>query len=460
MAQIIKSAKPVATRPIKSGQPLGAILASMGLDRCLPLIHGAQGCSAFAKVFFIQHFNEPIPLQSTAMDPVTTIMGSDENIIKALSTICEKNNPRLIALMSSGLAEAQGAEMTRAIKAFRQTHPKFERTEIVHLNTPDFYGSMENGYATLVESLIEQLVPEQKIRSVRKKRVNFLLSHMLTPGDIELIRDYAESFGLQPVMIPDLSMSLDGHLTRSDYHSVSQGGTDLTALKQAGQSAATLVIGSSLQRAGQILQSRTGVTSHYFPHLMTLSEMDRFIVTLQQIAERPVAAWVERSRGQLQDAMIDTHTWVNGRTLAIGAEADLLSAWVNFARSVGILPISVVAPVNQPSLSAIPTDSVHVGDLQDLLDGITISGSMPDFLLANSHGADLADELHVPLIRIGFPVYDRFGEFRRTRQGYAGMRDTLFEFANLSQSRHHGRPIYHSPYKQSFDLPAYEVAHV
>jgi nitrogenase molybdenum-iron protein NifN len=188
--------------------------------------------------------------------------------------------------------------------------------------------------------------------------------------------------------------------------------------------------------------------------------MDRFIVTLQQIAERPVAAWVERSRGQLQDAMIDTHTWVNSRTLAIGAEADLLSAWVNFARSVGILPISVVAPVNQPSLSAIPTDSVHVGDLQDLLDGITISGSMPDFLLANSHGADLADELHVPLIRIGFPVYDRFGEFRRTRHGYAGMRDTLFEFANLSQSRHHGRPVYHSPYKQSFDLPAYEVAHV
>lgn len=120
------------------------------------------------KSIFIQHFNEPIPLQSTAMDPVTTIMGSDENIIKALATICEKNNPRLIALMSSGLAEAQGAEMTRAIKAFRQTHPKFERTEIVHLNTPDFYGSMENGYATLVESLIEQLVPEQKIRSVRK----------------------------------------------------------------------------------------------------------------------------------------------------------------------------------------------------------------------------------------------------------------------------------------------------
>ena len=33
MAQIQKSQKPIATRPIKSGQPLGAILGSLGLDR-------------------------------------------------------------------------------------------------------------------------------------------------------------------------------------------------------------------------------------------------------------------------------------------------------------------------------------------------------------------------------------------------------------------------------------------
>ena len=160
MALVIKNSKPMATRPIKSGQPLGAILGSLGLERCIPLIHGAQGCSAFAKVFFIQHFHEPIPLQSTAMDPIATIMGSDDNIVQALSTLCERSQPRLITLMSSGLAEAQGADLTRAIKTFRRQHPRFERVEIVHLNTPDFYGSLENGYATLVESLISQLVPE------------------------------------------------------------------------------------------------------------------------------------------------------------------------------------------------------------------------------------------------------------------------------------------------------------
>jgi nitrogenase molybdenum-iron protein NifN len=228
------------------------------------------------------------------------------------------------------------------------------------------------------------------------------------------------------------------------------------------------VIGPSLARAGQLLQKRTGVESHSFAHLMTLAEMDRFILTLQRLAERPVPEWIERSRGQLQDAMIDTHTWVNGRRLAIGAEADLLMAWVSFALSVGLQPCSVVAPVNQPWLAGLPVESVRIGDLQDLVDGI--DGSLMgvtaqrsvDLLLSNSHGADLAAELDIPLLRIGFPIYDRMGEFRRTRQGYAGIRDTLFEIGNLMQERCHGRAVHHSPLKQQFtaELTAEELPYV
>ncbi len=460
MAQIVKNSKPLATQPIKSGQPLGAILAALGLERCIPLIHGAQGCSAFAKVFFIQHFHEPVPLQSTAMDPITTIMGSDDNIVQALATLCEKSNPRLIALMSSGLSEAQGTDMSRALKAFRLQHPKFERTEVVTVNTPDFYGSLENGYSALVESLVEQLVPEQALRSVRKKRVNLLLSHMLTPGDVELIRHYVEAFGLQPVMVPDISRSMDGHLARGDYLSVSQGGSDVNLLRQLGQSSLTLVVGPCMTRAGQLLAKRSGVESVYFPHLMSLAEMDRFIDSLRRQSDRQVPEWIERQRGQLTDAMIDTHTWVNGRRIGLAAEGDLLTAWLAFAASVGLEPAAVVAPVNQPWLASLPVDKVLIGDLEDLQDSLGEQGA--DLLLANSHASVLADELGVPLIRIGFPIFDRFGEFRRVRQGYAGMRDSLFEIANHMQAACHGRPTYHSPLKQPLEAmsaaqPAVEV---
>lgn len=90
MADIFRTDKPLAVSPIKTGQPLGAILASLGIEHSIPLVHGAQGCSAFAKVFFIQHFHDPVPLQSTAMDPTSTIMGADGNIFTALDTLCQR----------------------------------------------------------------------------------------------------------------------------------------------------------------------------------------------------------------------------------------------------------------------------------------------------------------------------------------------------------------------------------
>ena len=364
-------------------------------------------------------------------------MGSDDNIIQALTTLCERNNPRLIVLMSSGLSEAQGTDMSRALKEFRRQQPRFERVEVVTVATPDFYGSLENGHAALIESLITQLVPQQALRSVRKKRVNLLLSHMLTPGDVEMIRSVVEGFGLQPVMVPDLSRSMDGHLLRQDYLSVSQGGSDVNHIKQLGQSAMTFVIGPSLSRAGQVLEQRSGVESLNFPHLMTLEQMDRFVDALRRLADRAVPEWLDRQRGQLQDAMIDTHTWINGRHFGIAAEADLLVAWLDYATSIGMKAVSVVAPVNQPALGSLPVEQVLIGDLEDLTEGCR---DKAELMLTNSHGALLAEQLNIPLLRIGFPIYDRFGEFRRVRQGYAGMRDTLFDVANAMQQQHHLMP--------------------
>lgn len=67
MAEIIRRSKALSVSPLKTSQAMGASLAVLGLERAMPLLHGAQGCTAFAKVFFVRHFREPIPLQTTAM---------------------------------------------------------------------------------------------------------------------------------------------------------------------------------------------------------------------------------------------------------------------------------------------------------------------------------------------------------------------------------------------------------
>ncbi|MGM1329695.1 nitrogenase iron-molybdenum cofactor biosynthesis protein NifN, partial [Klebsiella michiganensis] len=363
MADIFPTDKPLAVSPIKTGQPLGAILASLGIEHSIPLVHGAQGCSAFAKVFFIQHFHDPIPLQSTAMDPTSTIMGADGNIFTALDTLCQRNAPQAIVLLSTGLSEAQGSDISRVVRQFREEYPRHKGVAILTVNTPDFYGSMENGFSAVLESVIEQWVPPAPRPAQRNRRVNLLVSHLCSPGDIEWLRRCVEAFGLQPIILPDLAQSMDGHLAQGDFSPLTQGGTPLRQIEQMGQSLCSFAIGVSLHRASSLLAPRCRGEVIALPHLMTLDRCDVFIHQLAKISGRAVPAWLERQRGQLQDAMIDCHMWLQGQRMAIAAEGDLLAAWCDFANSQGMQPGPLVAPTGHPSLRQLPVERVVPGDL-------------------------------------------------------------------------------------------------
>lgn len=454
MAQIIANKKPLAEQPLKVGQPIGAALAFLGIDKSIPLMHAAQGCSAFAKVFLIQHFHEPIPMQSTAMDPISTVMGSDDNLIQAFTNICQKHHPKAIGLLTSGLTEAQGADINHSLKIFQESNSKFKNTVIIPVNTPDFYGSLETGYAGAVESMIEHLVPHKPPTSARRKRVNILASHMLNPGDIELLKSYVEAFGLTPVVVPDLSLSLDGHLAEQDFTALSQGGTTVEQLKTLGQGLITLVFGRSLERAANMLVQRTQIPTTTFAHLHTLAETDRLISLLSDISGRKVPDAIARSRGQLCDAMIDTHNQLGGKKAALAMEADHLTAFSAMFNSVNITLSAIIAPCNQPQLTTLPIDKVHIGDLSDLQ--LLATQENVDLLLANSHASNTAKQLQIPLLRVGIPVHDQFGCFAKSFIGYTGIRNTLFELANLLRHEVHSIPVYHSKFKQ--DLTQIKMA--
>ena len=120
MAEIVLPTKPLSVNPLKATQPIGASLAFLGLADAMPLEHGARGCTSFNKLFFMRHFREPIALQTTAMDQMTTVLGADSNVVEALATICEKDKPRVIGLITTGLSETLGADVPRTVEAFRR----------------------------------------------------------------------------------------------------------------------------------------------------------------------------------------------------------------------------------------------------------------------------------------------------------------------------------------------------
>ena len=89
------------------------------------------------------------------MDQVSTIMGADENVVEALRTLCDKQQPEIIGLVTTGLSETQGTDIHRCVREFRAAYPQYADTSVVAVNTPDTLGCLETGYALAVEALLD-----------------------------------------------------------------------------------------------------------------------------------------------------------------------------------------------------------------------------------------------------------------------------------------------------------------
>ena len=484
MAEIIRRSKPLSVSPLKSSQPLGASLAILGLNWAIPLLHGAQGCTAFAKVFLVRHFREPIPLQTSALDPISSIMGADDSLLAGLRTVCEKHRPAAVGLLTTGLTEAQGTDIQRVLKAFRESYPEFQSTRIVPVNTPDFNGGLESGFALTVKAMLAEWVPltppnhpgaarcpsfakeernlqhhlpwisslaaDESWGGGNPRQVNVLCGASLTPGDLEALRELIERFDLYPVFIPDLADSLDGHLDAEDYQPLTTGGTPLAAFAALGDAAATLVIGASLYSAADLLHERTGTPVHRFPHLFGLDVTDRLVMTLAGIAGQAVPARLVRQRAQLQDAMLDTHFLLGRARVAIAAEPDLLHGFSQLLADMGAEIVAAVAPATAPILAQLPLAQVHIGDLDDL--ETLAREHEAELVIGNSHALDIAQRLDIPLLRAGYPLHDQFGGYQRAWIGYRGARQALFDLANavLGHAEHAVAP-YHSIYSLKAD---------
>lgn len=445
MADITKRPKALAVNPLKASQPVGAALAFLGLKNAIPMLHGSQGCTAFGKVFFVRHFREPIPLQTTAMDQISTVMNADENVVEGLKTICEKSRPDVIGLPTTTLSEAQGSDIRRLVREFRAKYPQYADTAVVPVNTPDYSGCLESGFALALEAIVDALVPETRHAGRRRRQVNVLASSMLTPGDIESIKDWIEAFGLRSVVLPDIGDSLDGHLVDAEFTPLTLGGTPRGEIEAMGDSVATLVIGRSISRAADLLKSRTGVPDYRFDHLMGLDAGDAFTQTLAAISRQPVPEKIERQRAQLQDAMVDTHFMLGFTRIALGLDPDLLLAFSAFFAGLGAEVVAAVSPTRAEALADILCDTVHIGDLEDLEQAAQDAGAQ--LVVSNSHAVQSAQRLEIPLLRAGFPQYDWVGGYARGWVGYRNARQTLFDFANLVLGQHHEIPAYRSIYR-------------
>jgi nitrogenase molybdenum-iron protein NifN len=434
MARVTVSKKACAVNPLKMSQPIGGAFAFLGLRGSMPLLHGSQGCTSFGLTLFVRHFKEAVPLQTTAMSEVATVLGGFENVEQAILNIYNKTKPEIIGICSTGVTETKGDDIEGYTKLIRDKHPQLATFPLVYVSTPDFKDAFQDGWEKTVARMVEVLVEKPK-DSVRRDptRVNVLPGCHLTPGDIDELRTIIEDFGLQPSFLPDLAGSLDGHIPE-DFAPTTIGGIGVDEIAAMGEAAWTIAIGAQMRRAAEALEKKAGTPFRLFERLCGLAPNDEFIMFLSEISGRPVPVKYRRQRGQLADAMLDTHFHIGGRRLAIGAEPDLLFDLSGALHEVGAVVTVAVTTTHSPVLERVQADDVLIGDLEDLENAARARDC--NLLITHSHGRQAADRLNIPFYRAGFPMFDRLGAGHQLSVGYRGTRDLIFDISNLIVADH------------------------
>jgi len=410
--------------PQKNSPALGATLAYLGIDNMLGLLHGAQGCSTFIRLQLSRHFRESIALNSTSMSEDMAIFGGWENLKTGIGRVIEKFHPEIVGVMTTGLTETMGDDVRSAIAQFREERPEHAGVPVVWASTPDYCGSLQEGYAAAVEAIVRAVpVPGPKVDG----QVNLLPGAHLTPADVEEIKTMCEDIGLDPVVIPDSSCALDGHIDET-VSSLSTGGIPVARIRQAGRSVATLFFGDSLAKAARLLGERCAIPSYGFTSATGLAETDRLLAVLAELAGAPIPQKYLRQRSRLADAMVDSHYQFGRKKVALALEGDLLKTLAPFLHGMGCDIELAISATRVKGLGELPSEKVLVGDLEDLEE----MAAGVDLLVANSNGRQAAAKLGISNhLRAGLPVFDRMGAHQRTWVGYRGTMQLIFEVGNL-----------------------------
>lgn len=423
--------KPLQVNPIKHSQPMGAALAFMGIKNCMPLMHGSQGCASYTKVFYTRHFNEPIAMYNTSVGDITAILdGGDYSILMAIENITKKNKtmkPELIGLHTTGLTETKGDDVRNIAQHIEIPY--------CYVNTPDYEGGMESGWALTAKALISQLT--QETTEVKSNKLLILPNVSMQPVEVEKIKEFCEGFGFETYALPDLSTSLDGYLSEGQGK-LGNGAIGVEDIRSLGDCTAVISIGASMKVAAEALLKKNTKTTHlHFDHLMGQENNDNFVASLmvmRQIEPRPI---VKRWRGRLQDAMLDTHFLIGSSHFVITGEPDMCVGMCELLQSVGGTVDAVVATTYSSVLEKLTAQNVFVGDLEDA----QIHFKNADLVISNFHAERLLHMLgsDTGLIIRGFPNYEELGNQLKNDQLYEGSTYFLFEIANkLRELKHHG----------------------
>jgi nitrogenase molybdenum-iron protein NifN len=417
----------VSTRnACKLCSPLGASVVFRGIENCVPLIHGSQGCSTYIRRYVISHFKEPIDIASSNFSEESAIFGGGNNLKKALDNLSRQYGPELIGIATTCLSETIGDDVSLYLDQYRKSKADGEKTPaIVHAATPSYRGTHMEGYHEAIRTTVETLAEGGGCDG----SVN-LIPSFLSCADLRYLKEIMQDFGIIFTMLPDYSETLDGE-SWAEYQKLSSGGTTINSIKGMGRALATIQLARSLKdrrSAGQFLEEKFGVPSITLGIPIGIRESDEFFETLRAVTGLETPEKHTKERFRLVDSYIDGHKYVFGKRAVLYGEADLVASMAMFLDEIGMIPVlcatGAATGTLERTIKAVlrhQTQDVNVVEETDFATMLEVCETLkPDIVIGNSKGYFLSRRLGTPLVRVGFPIHDRLGGQRILHVGYRG----------------------------------------
>jgi nitrogenase molybdenum-iron protein beta chain len=427
--------------PMYDCQPAGAQYAGIGVKDCIPLVHGGQGCTMFVRLLFAQHFKENFDVASTSLHEDSAVFGGVKRVEEGVMVLAKRYpNLRVIPIITTCSTEVIGDDIEGTINLCqRALKAEFPEREIylAPVHTPSFKGSHVSGYAECMKSIVKTIAkkgnPSGKLN---------LFPGWVNPGDVMLLKHYLKEMDIDATIFMDTedfdSPMLPGK--EIDTH----GRTTVEDLRDSANAIGSLSLARyESDAAAKLLHSEFEVPFHPVDTPYGIQNTDAMLRKLSQITGKPIPDSLVRERGIALDAMADlAHMFFANKKVAIFGHPDMVLGLADFCMELEMEPVLLLIGDDQGSkykkdarIKALQTkahfdmDIIHNADLWELEKRIK-AGLKLDLIMGHSKGRYVAIDANIPMVRVGFPTFDRAGLYRKPTIGYRGAMELAETCAN------------------------------
>ncbi|MBB5337281.1 Fe-only nitrogenase subunit beta [Pectinatus brassicae] len=418
--------------PIFTCQPAGAQYASIGIKDCIAIVHGGQGCVMFVRLWFSQHYKESFELASSSVHEDGAVFGAVQRVEQAVDVLLMRYPyVKVVPIISTCSTEVIGDDIDGVVNKLNEGLLKEKYADrdihLIPIHTPSFKGSHVSGYNVAVEAIIKHFAKNDK----KDKKLN-LLTGWQNPGDVKTLKHLLAEMDVDANVIFDIE-EFDAPLMPDGNH-VAHGSTTIDDLENTGSAIGTIALNNyEVGKAAHYLEETFDIPTKIGPAPIGIRNTDTFLQNIKELTGKSIPESLVKERGIALDAITDVaHMFLADKRVAIYGHPDLVIGLAEFCLDLEMKPVLLLLGDDNTTYTEEPRikelqnnvdydmEIIMNADLWELGDRLQNKGLKLDLILGHSKGRFIAMDSNVPLVRVGFPIFDRAGFYRQPIVGYEG----------------------------------------